>query len=183
MFCYPYIMEINTLWTIGHSTRDIADFIELLTENKIEVLADVRSLPGSGKYPQFNRENLSLSIEEAGMEYQYWKELGGLRKKQKDSKNTVWRNASFRNYADYMDTDEFQKHVTLLLEAARRKRTCICCAEAVWWRCHRSMIADYFKSKGWKVLHIMAPGKTEEHPYTKPAKVISGKLVYGTGED
>ncbi len=172
-------MKTHTLWTIGHSTRNIEDFISLLKEHHIEIVADIRSLPGSNKYPQFNQETLSISIEKAGMEYQYWKGLGGLRKKHKDSKNTVWRNASFRNYADYMDTDTFKENADKLMEVARQKRTCICCAEAVWWRCHRSMVADYFKSKGWTVLHIMAPGKTEEHPYTQPAKIISGRLIYG----
>lgn len=176
-------MKTNTLWTIGHSTRSISDFLALLEENKIEMLADVRSLPGSRKYPQFNQENLSASLEKAGIAYQHMKGLGGLRKTVRDSKNTVWRNASFRAYADYMETEAFKKSAERLMEAAKQKRVCICCSEAVWWRCHRSMIADYFKSKGWHVLHILSSGKTEEHPYTQPARIISGKLVYGSGTE
>jgi uncharacterized protein (DUF488 family) len=171
------------IWTIGHSTRSIEDFISLLRENDIEVLVDVRSLPGSNKFPQFNQENLKESLPEAGISYDYEKGLGGLRKKNPDSNNTVWRNKSFRSYADYMETDEFEKNAENLIQMAQQKRTCICCAEAVWWRCHRSMIADYLKSKDWKVYHIMGPGKIQEHPYTQPAKVIDSELVYGPGEE
>src|SRR5699024_3301200 len=97
----------------------------------------------------------------------------------KNSHNTIWRNASFRNYADYMETHEFEKAIKELMVIAQQKKVCICCAEAVWWRCHRSMIADYLKNAGWEVLHIMALGKVKEHPYTQPAKIVHGKLVYG----
>jgi len=166
------------LWTIGHSTRDIDEFISLLTENNIEAVADVRSLPGSRKFPQFNAESLAESLHAAGIEYIPFKQLGGRRKVRKDSPHTVWRHPAFRGYADYMETDDFRKGIDDLLRLARQKRTAIMCSEAVWWRCHRSMIADYLKSIGVTVIHIMAPGKTEEHPYTSAASIVDGKLVY-----
>jgi uncharacterized protein (DUF488 family) len=168
------------VWTIGHSTRELDEFIELLKENEIEALADVRSLPGSRKFPQFNAENLAESLPAAGIEYIPFKQLGGRRKVRKDSPHTVWRHLAFRGYADYMDTDDFKKGIDDLLQLARQKRTAIMCSEAVWWRCHRSMISDYLRSIGVTVIHIMAPGKTEEHPYTSAAKIVSGKLVYGS---
>jgi uncharacterized protein (DUF488 family) len=171
------------VWTIGHSTRDIDEFIDLLTENQIEAVADVRSLPGSRKFPQFNAENLAESLPTAGIDYVPFKQLGGRRKVRKDSPHTVWRHPAFRGYADYMDTDEFTKGVDKLLELAAKKRTAIMCSEAVWWRCHRSMISDHLKSIGVKVTHIMALGKTEEHPYTSAATIVDGRLSYGTGNE
>jgi uncharacterized protein (DUF488 family) len=167
------------VWTIGHSTRDIEEFIALLSENRIGAVADVRSLPGSRKFPQFNAEALAESLPEAGIEYVPFKQLGGRRKVRKDSPHTVWRNASFRGYADYMDTDEFKKGIDELLELADKKRTAIMCSEAVWWRCHRSMISDYLKSIGATVIHIMASGNTEEHSYMSAASIVNGKLNYG----
>lgn len=167
------------LWTIGHSTRSLEEFVELLKENGIELLVDIRSLPGSNKFPHFNQENLEKELPKSGIDYTYMKILGGLRKKHKDSHNTVWRNQSFRNYADYMETEDFKKGIAELKKMASKKKTCICCAEAVWWRCHRSMVSDYMKSDGWKVFHILSLKKVEEHPYTQPAKIVDGKLVYG----
>jgi uncharacterized protein (DUF488 family) len=167
------------IWTIGHSTRNIDDFIELLTENKIGAVADVRSFPGSRKFPHFGAEALALSLPAVGIEYIPFKQLGGRRKARRDSPHTVWRNEAFRGYADYMDTDDFKEGIAELSELAERKRTAIMCSEAVWWRCHRSMISDYLNSIGVTVIHIMAPGKTEEHPYTLAASIVDGKLVYG----
>lgn len=169
----------KTVWTIGHSTRELSKFIELLKENDIEVLADVRSFPGSRKFPQFNAENLAESIPAAGIEYIPFKQLGGRRKVRKDSPHTVWKNEAFRGYADYMDTEDFRKGIEDLLAVAGKKRTAIMCSEAVWWRCHRSMISDYLKSIGVTVIHIVAPGRLEEHPYTSAATMIDGQLVYG----
>ena len=169
------------IWTVGHSTRELEEFLGLLTG--IEAVADVRSLPGSRKFPQFNAEVLSESLAEAGIEYLSFKEeLGGRRRARPDSANTVWRNASFRGYADYMETAEFREGIESLLKAARKKRTAIMCAEAVWWRCHRSMIADYLKSTGVVVEHIMDGGKNVVHPFTSAARIESGKLVYGAAE-
>lgn len=169
---------IPTLYTIGHSTRSIEELISLLQKNKVETLADVRSFPGSRKWPQFNSENLALSIPEAGMVYLPMKGLGGRRKAHKDSPNTVWRNISFRSYADFMETDEFKENAAILDKYARSHRTCLMCSEAVWWRCHRSMISDYFKNKGWLVLHILSPTKVQEHPYTSAARIVGGQLTY-----
>lgn len=168
------------MWTIGHSTRSLDEFIGLLRENSIEALADVRSLPGSRKFPHFNAEKLAESLPAASIEYVPFKQLGGRRKVRKDSPHTVWRHPAFRGYADYMDTDDFKKGIEDLLELARQKRTAIMCSEAVWWRCHRSMISDYLKSIGVTVIHIMATGKTEEHPYTSAATIVDGQLVYGS---
>ena len=165
---------------MGHSTRELGEFIDLLTLNRIEAVADVRSLPGSRKFPQFNAEALAESLPSAGIDYIPFKEdLGGRRRTRADSKNTVWRNASFRGYADYMEAAGFKKGIDRLLELARKKRTAIMCAEAVWWRCHRSMISDYLKSNGVTVEHIMDGGKNVVHPFTSAASIEEGKLVYG----
>lgn len=170
------------IWTIGHSTRSLAGFIELLDANKIEALADVRRFPGSGKYPHFNRAELSASLAEVKIEYVLFEQLGGRRRTRKDSPNTVWRNESFRGYADYMETAEFKEGIGRLLELALRKRTAVMCSEAVWWRCHRSLISDYLKAAGIAVEHIIGLKKNEIHPFTSPARVENGKLFYGSAE-
>ncbi len=169
------------IWTVGHSTRSESEFVELLAANKIEAVADVRSYPGSRRYPHFNAESLIESLPESGIEYAPMKQLGGRRKVRPDSPHTVWRNASFRGYADYMDTPEFRDGIEILLALARRKQTAVMCAEAVWWRCHRSMISDYLKSIGVTVEHIMDGGINVIHPFTSAAKIEKGKLVYGAG--
>jgi uncharacterized protein (DUF488 family) len=170
---------ILRIWTIGHSTRGIDDFISLLEENGIKLLADVRSLPGSKRYPQFNREALAKSLADAGIRYEHFPELGGRRKAKPDSHNTAWRNASFRGYADYMDTEEFHKGVERLLALADEAGpAAIMCAEAVWWRCHRSLISDYLKARGVEGMHILNINKTEPHPYTSAARIVNGKLSY-----
>jgi uncharacterized protein (DUF488 family) len=168
------------IWTVGHSTRELADFLHLLEENNIEAIADVRSLPGSRKFPQFNSEDLEPALREAGMDYKLIKQLGGRRKVRPDSPHTVWRHKSFRGYADYMDTPGFEEGIEILIELAREKRTAIMCAEAVWWRCHRSMIADHLKARGAIVEHIM-DGKNVLHPYTSAARFENGRLYYGAG--
>lgn len=168
----------TTIYTIGHSTRSMEEFIALLQDFKIEILVDIRRFPGSKKYPHFNADNLTLSLPDAGIKYQPLLGLGGRRKIHKDSKNTRWRNASFQAYADYMETPEFEDAIKELSLIAQKSRTAIMCSEAVWWRCHRSMVADYMKAKGWKVLHIMAMDKATEHPYTKPAIIINDEVTY-----
>lgn len=168
------------IWTIGHSTRTLSEFLDLLTLNGIEAVADVRSLPGSNRYPQFNAEVLAESLARVGIGYYSFKEeLGGRRRSRTDSPNTVWRHKAFRGYADYMETPDFRDGVEKLLKLARSRRTAILCAEAVWWRCHRSMISDYLKASGVTVEHIMNGGKNVMHPYTSAAKVIEGRLLYG----
>ncbi len=168
----------GTIWTIGHSTRSLEEFLELLMENRIEALADVRRYPGSRKFPHFNAEALAQSLRAAGIEYEPFLELGGRRKPRADSPHTVWRNAAFRAYADYMDTVEFHVGIERLSMLAHRKPTAIMCSEAVWWRCHRRMISDWFKAHGVRVLHIMGPGNVTEHPWTKTARRDNGELDY-----
>ncbi len=170
------------IWTIGHSTRTLAEYLEMLSVNDIETLADVRSYPGSRRYPHFNAETLSGSLAGVGIEYVPMKQLGGRRRSRPGSPNTVWRNEAFRGYADYMETAEFSDGIEALLKLARLKRTAIMCAEAVWWRCHRSMIADYLKASGITVEHIMDGGRNVIHPFTSAARLEDGKLVYGAGE-
>ena len=167
------------IWTIGHSTRTIDDFISLLKENEIKLLADVRAWPGSKRYPQFNKEALAESLSAHGIRYEHFPELGGKRKSKPDSRNTAWRNASFRGYADYMETEQFHKGVERLLDvSAKIGSTAIMCAEAVWWSCHRSLIADYLKARGVEVMHILVANKVEPHPYTSAARIVNGELSY-----
>jgi uncharacterized protein (DUF488 family) len=167
------------IWTIGHSTRTIDGFISLLKENEIKLLVDVRAWPGSKRYPQFNKDALAESLNAHGIRYEHFPELGGKRKSKADSRNTAWRNASFRGYADYMETEQFQKGIERLLDVAPDAGpTAIMCAEAVWWRCHRSLIADYLKARGVEVLHILGANKVEPHPYTPAARIVNGKLSY-----
>jgi uncharacterized protein (DUF488 family) len=167
----------TTVWTIGHSTRSAEEFLSLLQENGIERLVDVRRFPGSRKYPHFNEPLLAATLPKAGIDYVHRPDLGG-RRPTADSKNTAWRNESFRAYADYMETPEFQQAAAWLIEQANEQRTAIMCSEAVWWRCHRSLIADYLKVRGVEVLHILGPGKTEPHPYTSAAAIVDGRLSY-----
>ena len=167
-----------SLWTVGHSTLSIEDFIARLQSFEINLLADVRSFPGSRRYPHFNKENLSNAMADAGIRYEHLRELGGRRRPRPDSLNITWRNESFRGYADYMETNEFRDGVERLIDLASKQRVAIMCSEAVWWRCHRSMISDYLKVKGIDVMHIMGEGKAEPHPFTSAARVVDGELSY-----
>lgn len=175
-------MNTNTqnkeIWTIGHSTHSLEEFVAMLTSFQIENVVDIRSLPGSRKFPQFNKEALEVSLPENNIQYMHLKELGGRRKSNPNSKNTVWRHPAFRSYADYMETDTFKEGITELETIALNKRTIYMCSEAVWWRCHRSMVSDYLKVNGWKVMHIMGINKVTEHPFTQPAQVINSVLSY-----
>jgi uncharacterized protein (DUF488 family) len=166
------------IWTVGHSTRPLEELVEALRSFEIKVLADVRSFPASRRYPQFNKEQLKASLAAAGIEYQHFPELGGRRRVRPDSLNVSWRNESFRGYADYMETNNFREGIAHFLDVAHVSRTAIMCAEAVWWRCHRSLISDYLKAKGVEVMHIMAPGKSEAHPFTSAARIVNGELSY-----
>jgi uncharacterized protein (DUF488 family) len=170
----------NQIHTIGHSTRSIEEFLGMLASFGIKVLADVRKLPGSRKYPQFDKENLEVSLQNAGIKYLHMPDLGGRRKPNKDSKNTGWRSASFRGYADYMQTGPFQNAMEQLEGLGRRQPTAYMCSEAVWWRCHRSLMSDYLKARGWNVLHIMAVGKGQPHKYTPPARVDGNTVSYSS---
>jgi|SRR6266516_4318682 len=166
------------VWTVGHSTRPIDELIETLKSFKIALLVDVRSYPGSRRYPQFNKANLADSLEAAGITYVHKPQLGGRRRARKDSTNIAWRNESFRGYADYMETESFREAIEDLLELAREDRTAVMCAEAVWWRCHRALISDYLKARGITVTHILAADKSQPHPYTSAARIVNGELSY-----
>jgi uncharacterized protein (DUF488 family) len=171
-------MQLKTIWTIGHSTRTLEVFIAMLKSFQIELVVDIRSFPGSRRYPHFNKEALKTSLSENKIEYAHLLNLGGRRKPNKDSHNLGWRVAAFRGYADYMETEPFHNAIENIEVLASEKRVAYMCSEAVWWRCHRSLVSDYLKSKGWTVMHIMDVGKADEHPYTKAAIVTDGKLVY-----
>ncbi|HYF68877.1 MAG TPA: DUF488 domain-containing protein [Ohtaekwangia sp.] len=171
------------VYTIGHSTHSAEDFLALLKSFGIEQLIDIRRYPGSRRYPHFNKEALAASLSGHNIDYIHLEQLGGRRTTRPDSKNTAWRHAAFRGYADYMEHEEFKKAMDELEELAAHQRTVYMCSEAVWWSCHRSLVSDYLKVRGWKVLHIMAIEKAQEHPYTSPAKIVDGKLIYATGNN
>lgn len=171
-------LEKPVIYTIGHSVRPLAEFIELLKSFNIGALADVRRFAGSKRYPWFSKENLEMVLPENNIEYIHFEALGGRRKVQPNSVNNRWKNESFRGYADYMQTEEFIQSIIKLENLARTRRTAFMCSEAVWWSCHRSMISDYLKAKGWDVEHIMNRGKVEEHPYTNAARISNGKVFY-----
>ena len=145
----------------------------------MKLVADVRMYPGSKRNPQFGREALAKALGEHGIRYQHFPELGGRRKAKPDSKNTAWRNESFRGYADYMETEDFSNGIARLVDLADQSGpTAIMCAEAVWWRCHRSLISDYLKARGVEVIHILNEKKTEPHLFTSAATIVSGELSY-----
>jgi uncharacterized protein (DUF488 family) len=169
---------MHTIWTIGHSTHPLEEFIAMLQSFGIELVADIRSFPGSNRYPHFNKEALEVSLPAAGIQYLHLKDLGGRRKAQPDSTNTGWRHAAFRGYADYMETTSFHKAIKQLEHLASNQRVAYMCSEAVWWRCHRSLVSDYLKHADWTVMHIMGAGKEEPHRYTAPARIEDGRLVY-----
>jgi uncharacterized protein (DUF488 family) len=167
-----------TLWTIGHSTRPIGEFTNFLRTHEIRLLVDVRTIPRLRHNPQFNTDTLAESLKEAGLVSLHMPALGGLRKARKDSINNGWRNASFRGYADYIQTVEFWHALEELMMHGRQGPTAIMCAEAVPWRCHRSLIADALASKGWEVRHIMSAEKATPHVLTSFAHFEKGTLTY-----
>ena len=172
-----------TVWTLGHSTRPIEEFLGLLHAHRIGLLADVRTIPRSRYNPQFNTDTLAQSLRDAGLLYRHLPELGGLRTPRKDSINNGWRNSSFRGYADYMQTDEFLIALEVLINDSRLQPTAIMCAEAVPWRCHRSLIADALVSRGWDVRHIMTETKADPHQLTSFAHFEKGILTYPKDSD
>jgi uncharacterized protein (DUF488 family) len=169
-------LDYVTVFTIGHSTRTLGDFVALLKESGIACVVDVRSIPRSARYPHFNAEALGPALKEAGIAYWPIAALGGRRPRRKDgpSANTLWREEGFRNFADYAETPEFAIGLAELRALARERPTTIMCAEAVWWRCHRRLIADYLLASGEEVRHILGPGKVEEARITEGARVLSG---------
>jgi uncharacterized protein (DUF488 family) len=167
-----------TISTIGHSTRPIEEFISILEAHGIRRLVDVRTIPKSSRNPQFNRENLPGSLQTAGIEYRHLPGLGGLRHARKDSTNTGWRNASFRGYADYMQTPEFAENLSRLMELGAGAPTAIMCAEAVPWRCHRSLIADALVARGMLANEILSAGQSQPHTMTPFARIMGQQVTY-----
>ena len=173
------------IYTIGHSTRTLGELIELLKENSIELLADIRSYPASARHPQFNRENLALRLPDFGIEYCWLgKELGGFRnKRDPNSPHAALRNLRFRNYADHTATEEFTQGIETLLQLALSKRVALMCAELLWLRCHRSLLSDYLTACcGIEVVHILKEKKREPHRLHRAARLVDGKLVYDVEE-
>lgn len=150
----------------------------MLRAHRVELVADVRRFPVSRRYPHFSQEQLQQALAQRAIDYTHFPELGGRRTARKDSPNTAWRNTAFRGYADYMMTPDFRDGIERLLKLAEKKRTAIMCAEALWWQCHRSLIADYLKAAGHNVQHIVSDKKAESHPFTSAAKLMNGKLSY-----
>ena len=174
-----YTQRMATVYTIGHSTRAIEELVAPLQAHSIKTLVDIRAFPMSRRLPHFNRENLEKSLAEAGIRYVWMKELGGMRKKSlNDSPNIALRNASFRNYADYMLTQEFHNGIDKLLRLAEEEPTTIMCAERVYFRCHRMLVADYLKAHGNEVLHIDNEKPARPHRVTPEAQLVDGKLIY-----
>jgi uncharacterized protein (DUF488 family) len=175
---YDNMLLSHTVSTIGHSTHPIEEFIRILQAHGIARLVDVRTIPKSRHNPQFNTESLAASLQAAGIQYHHLPGLGGLRHARKDSINTGWRNASFRGYADYMQTPEFAESLGHLMELASQAPTAIMCAEAVPWRCHRSLIADALTVRGIPVLEILSATKSQPHAMTPFAKVEGQRVTY-----
>jgi uncharacterized protein (DUF488 family) len=167
-----------TIYTIGHSTRTIEDFIELLGIHNIKQLVDIRTIPKSRYNPQYGNKNLEKSLDSAGIRYVYLEELGGLRPEVTPSENEGWRNESFRNYADYMQTEEFQDGINKLLGLADKATTAIMCAEAVPWRCHRSLVGDALLVRQVSVIDIISKTSAKEHALTAFAVVHGTKITY-----
>lgn len=172
---------MNTLYTIGHSTRSLDEFLALLRAHGIARLVDVRRFPGSRRYPHFARDALASSLATAGVEYVHEAELGGRREAaaSESSPNRAWRSASFRAYADHMASPSFKAALARVLAAAAERPTAVMCAEAVPWRCHRQLIADAAVARGWRVVHIMDGGRADEHELRPEARVLDdGTVVY-----
>lgn len=168
--------------TIGHSTHSIEDFVGILQAHGVSQLVDVRTMPRSRRVPQFNKENLPASLKAAGIGYRHMPGLGGLRRARRDSINTGWRNASFRGFADYMQTPEFSESLDKLVELAAKEPTAIMCAEAVPWRCHRSLIADALLARGLPAMEILSAKQSRPHALTPFARIVGDQVTYPAGE-
>lgn len=175
--------DAGRLWTIGHSTREWDAFVELLREPAIECLVDVRRFAGSRRNPQYSPIAMVSELQAAGIDYLPMPELGGRRTAHADSSNGAWRVTAFRGYADYMATPEFKRVRERLMQLADARRTVVMCAEAVWWRCHRRLIADDFVARGWQVLHLMGQGKVQPHLLNPAAKMVDDVLQYPAPEE
>jgi uncharacterized protein (DUF488 family) len=170
--------EGRLVLTIGHSTRTLAAFIELLKSNKVTLLADIRTIPRSRHNPQYNLDGLPGELGGVGVKYRHMAGLGGLRHPASNSPNVGWRNTSFRGFADYMQTREFEAQLDKLINLSTTERVCLMCAEALPWRCHRSLIADALLVRGLHVEHIISAGKRRPHVLTPWAEVQGATLTY-----
>ena len=170
--------DLKHIWTVGHSQRTLEEFTRLLLAFNIGAVADVRRYPISARFPHFNEMHLFKSLTRLDIEYEAFTNLGGRRRPHCDSPNLLLHNESFRGYADYMLTEPFHEGIERLVELAGQKRTAILCSEALWWRCHRSMIADYLKAKDFSVTHIFTETWREPHRYTSAARIVDGKPTY-----
>ena len=174
----------TTIYTIGHSSRNLAEFLKLLQVYGIELLCDVRIAPGSRKFPQYNMGTLSAALQQFGIRYSHYRDLGGFRKPVGNSPNTGWRNSSFRGYADYMMTEEFRRALDHIMLRAGKCNTVIMCSEALYWRCHRLLIADALTVRGLVVRHILDENNAPIHTLTDFAQVQDGDiLVYVKRDD
>ena len=169
------------IWTIGHGTRPIDELIRVLREATVQRLADVRTFPGSRRHPQFGQAALRASLADAGIDYAHLVGLGGRRDPHPDSPHTALRVAAFRGYADHMASPEFQRDLAALEALARDAPTAYMCAETLWWRCHRRMLSDLLVARGWEVIHLLGPGKSEPHHLWDVARIVDGALVYDGG--
>jgi uncharacterized protein (DUF488 family) len=166
------------VWTVGHSTRTLDEFLELLQAHRIQAIADVRRYPGSRRWPHFAGPALSASLASCDIDYLWLPELGGRRAPLPESRNTAWRSASFRGYADHMDTEAFAEGLHPLLVLIYGQRTAVMCAEALWWRCHRALLADVLRWLGFRVHHIQSSTSSAPHPYSSAARIVDGRLTY-----
>ena len=167
-----------TIFTVGHSTRTFDELVEILRSHGVQAVTDVRLIPRSRRHPHFNDEHLATELPRHGIAYLPFKKLGGRRRTSPDSINTAWRNDSFRGYADFMQTAAFDEALAALMDAARAKVLTTMCAEAVPWRCHRSLISDALTVRGWRVMDIMSATKASEHKLTKFAVVNGTSVTY-----
>ena len=170
-----------TVWSIGHGTRPLDEFLAVLGDAGIGALADVRSAPGSRRHPQFGQAALAASLARAGIEYVHLRGLGGRRDAAPDSPHIALKVDAFRGYADHMASPEFAADYARLDSIARDKPTAFMCAETLWWRCHRRVLSDRLTVDGWDVVHLLAPGKSEPHRLWDVARVVDGRLVYDGG--
>jgi uncharacterized protein (DUF488 family) len=169
------------IWSVGHGTRPVDELIAMLRQTEITTLADVRLAPGSRRHPQFGAKALEVSLAERGVAYLHIPELGGRREPRADSPHRALRVAAFRGYADHMSTAEFARGYERLTSVSRESRTAFMCAETLWWRCHRRLIADRLTVDGWAVTHLLAPGTSEAHVLWDLARTLDGRLVYDAG--
>jgi uncharacterized protein (DUF488 family) len=175
--------DIGVLYTIGHSTHPIETFVALLSQHQIAVLADVRSMPGSRRWPQFNQEALSASVQQVGTAYEWFKALGGRRHSNiSNSPHSAWTHRAFRAYAEYADSPEFAAALAQLIQMATLRVAAIMCSEGLWWQCHRRIVSDHMVVLGWEVRHIMPNGSLVAHSVPDFARVEDGRIIYDSGQ-